>query len=86
MNQAMKSVVDTIPKDSEDYSMIQNICRNVVDENVTKSAVGKWSAFKKIILKVIYCLIGFGMHSNKSVAFNEVIFFSLLSRSLCTET
>ncbi|XP_031627357.1 pickpocket protein 28-like [Contarinia nasturtii] len=46
MNQAVKSVVETIPKDSEDYSMTQSLCTDAVDTNVTNSKEGKWAAFQ----------------------------------------
>lgn len=52
MNQAVKSVVRTIPTDHEDYSMIQSLCTHAVDENVTNSKAGKWAAFQKLLVKV----------------------------------
>ena len=52
MNQALKSVVQTIPTNSEDYSMVQSLCTHVVDRNVTNSEDGKWAAFQKLLVKV----------------------------------
>lgn len=52
MNQAVKSVVESIPKDSEDYPMIQSLCTHAVDENVTNARAGKWAAFQKLLIKV----------------------------------
>lgn len=52
MNQAVKSVVRSIPTNSDEYSMVQSLCTNAVDENVTNSKNGKWAEFQKLIKKV----------------------------------
>lgn len=52
MNQAVKSVVKQIPKDSDEYPMIQSLCAHAVDENATNSKAGKWSQFQKLLIKV----------------------------------
>lgn len=52
MNQAVKSVVQTIPIYDDDYPMIQSLCTHAVDENVTNSKAGKWAAFQKLLIKV----------------------------------
>lgn len=52
MNQAVKSVVNTMPTDSEEYSMVQSLCATAVDENVTNSVAGKWATFQKLLVKV----------------------------------
>lgn len=52
MNQAVKSVVQNVSKDSEDYSIIQSLCSDPVDTNVTNSKEGKWSAFRRVVVMV----------------------------------
>lgn len=52
MNQAVKSVVKSIPVTSDDYPMIQSICTHAVDENVTNAKAGKWSAFQNLLIRV----------------------------------
>lgn len=52
MNQALNSVVKTMPTDSDDYTMVQSLCANAVDENVVYEKVGKWATFQKLLLKV----------------------------------
>lgn len=53
MNQAVKSVVQKIPTNSDEYPMIQSICTHAVDENVTNSKAGKWSQFQQLLIKVV---------------------------------
>lgn len=53
MNQAVKSVVKTMPTNSEEYSVVQSLCATAVDENVTNSVAGKWAAFQKLLVKVM---------------------------------
>lgn len=59
MNQAVKSVVATMPRHSEEYSMVQSICNTAVDENVTNSVDGKWNAFQKLLVKVMPFVFSF---------------------------
>lgn len=52
MNQALKSVASKIPRTSEEYAILQSICRFSVDKNVTNSMVGTWDTFRKVLLSV----------------------------------
>lgn len=52
MNQALNSVVKTMPTDSHDYTMVQSLCTNAVDETAVNSKAGKWATFQKLLLKV----------------------------------
>lgn len=52
MNQAQRSAVSDIPHTSEEFSVVQSICRNPVDGNVTDSAAGKWSTYREVLLNV----------------------------------
>lgn len=52
MNQAVKSVVNTMATNSDEYVMVQNLCAHAVDENVETSRAGKWPEFQKLLLKV----------------------------------
>lgn len=53
MNQAQKSAVSLIPKDSEEYAVLQSICQYSVDAKVKNSVAGTWENFRKVLLKVI---------------------------------
>lgn len=55
MNQAQKSAVSSIPRDSEEYAALRSICQNSVDEKVNSSAAGTWNIFRKVLLKVNVC-------------------------------
>lgn len=52
MNRAMKNVVETMPRDSEEYALVQSLCVNAVGKNVKNSLAGKWSTFRKLLLSV----------------------------------
>lgn len=52
MNQARKSSVRGLAYDSIDYSLVQSLCTQAVDDNVTNSKSGKWQMFKRILMKV----------------------------------
>lgn len=52
MNQAMKSVVKTMPINSDEYVMVQSLCAHAVDEDVINTKAGKWADFQKLLLKV----------------------------------
>lgn len=52
MNQAQKSDVLELKRPSEEYSVLQSICRNYVDENTTISVAGKWPVFRRVLMKV----------------------------------
>lgn len=52
VNQAQRSAVLSIPRKSEEYSVLQSICRYTVDENVTNSIAGTWNSFRKVLLDV----------------------------------
>lgn len=52
MNRAVKSVVTNLSTHSDDYAIVQNICYNAVDENVTNSKNGKWQEYQKVLIKV----------------------------------
>lgn len=52
MNQAKKSAVRDIPYESLDYSLIQSLCTQNMDDNVTNAKSGKWPEFKKLLMKV----------------------------------
>lgn len=52
MNQAVKSVVRTMPPNSEEYSIVQSLCTTAVDENVTNSVDTQWATFQKLLVKV----------------------------------
>lgn len=48
----MKSAVQTISRESFDYKIVQSLCKDVVDENVTIFKEAKWSDYKRLFLKV----------------------------------
>lgn len=52
MNQAIKSIVDKMDTNGEEYSMVQSLCTHAVDESVINSKAGKWSSFQKLLIKV----------------------------------
>lgn len=52
MNQAQKSAVNSIPYLSEDFSVVQSICGNSLDEDVNSAIAGKWSDFRRVLSKV----------------------------------
>lgn len=52
MNQARKSAIRDIPFDSVDYALVQSLCVQTVEANVTNTKSGKWAEFKKLLLKV----------------------------------
>lgn len=52
MNQAQKSDVHQFKRPSEEYSVLQSICRNYVDENTTISVAGSWPVFRRVLKKV----------------------------------
>lgn len=52
VNQAQRTAVSRIPRESEEYSVLQSICRNTIDENVTNSVAGTWNIFRKVLLDV----------------------------------
>lgn len=52
MNQARKSAVMKLPFDSVEFSMVQSLCTQDVDENVTDIKEGKWSDFRRVLLGV----------------------------------
>lgn len=54
MNQARKSSVLKLPYDSVDYSLVQSLCTQNVDENLTTPKPGKWIDFKRTLMKVKY--------------------------------
>lgn len=53
MNQARKSAVEKIPYDSIDYALVQSLCVQNPEENVTNTQSGKWTDFQKLLIKVI---------------------------------
>lgn len=57
MNQAVKSVVEKFPANSEEYPMVQSICTHAVDENVTNIIKGKWATFQQLLIKVRICIV-----------------------------
>lgn len=52
MNQAVKSIVQSMESNGEEYSMVQSLCTHAVDESVINSTGGKWAAFQKLLVKV----------------------------------
>lgn len=52
MNQAKKSAVQIIPSDSVEYSLVQSLCGQRVEDNVTNTKSGKWSEFQNVLMKV----------------------------------
>lgn len=53
MNQALKSAVDGMPRHSEEYVVLQSICQNSIDDNVTNAGLaGRWSVFRKVLQNV----------------------------------
>lgn len=52
MNQALQSVVKSMAKDSDEYSMVQSLCTHAVDESVINSKAGKWAEFQRLLVKV----------------------------------
>lgn len=53
MNQAQKSAVRVIPLDSVEYSLVQSLCAQTIDQNVTNTKSGKWTEFRKVLMKVM---------------------------------
>lgn len=51
-NQAQKSVVSQIPRSSEEYSVLQSICRHRVDESVYNSIPGAWETYRSVLKQV----------------------------------
>lgn len=82
MNQAVKSVVQKIPTNSDEYPMIQSICTHAVDDNVTNSKAGKWGPFQKLLIKVLPLqkILFFFHISNEKI----MLIFSQVSQS-CEE-
>lgn len=64
MNQARKSAVRAIPYESLDYSLVQTLCTQNVDDNVTNSKSGKWLDFKKLLMKVLICYVWLNAEMN----------------------
>lgn len=56
MNQAQKSVVSKMSPTSEDYSVLQSICRHPVHKNISNSGDGKWETFRRVLLDVSHLL------------------------------
>lgn len=53
MNRAMKSVVEAMPPESEEYPLVQNLCFNSMNRTTKQSwAVAKWSTFRRLLVKV----------------------------------
>lgn len=52
MNQAKKSAVQIIPFDSVEYSLVQSLCGQRVEDNVTNTKSGKWNEFQNVLMKV----------------------------------
>lgn len=52
MNQAQKSAVSTLSQTSEEYSVVQSICRYATDTNAMNSVNSNWTMFRKVLLDV----------------------------------
>lgn len=52
MNQARKSAVKDIPLDSVEFALVQSLCVQDPEENVTNAKSGKWTEFRKLLMKV----------------------------------
>lgn len=52
MNQAKRSAVRGLVYDSVEYSLVQSLCTQAVDDNVTNSKSGKWQEFRRLLIKV----------------------------------
>lgn len=52
MNQAQNSSVQLLSKNSDEYSIVQSICTQAVDNEINNTKSGKWPAFRKMLLKV----------------------------------
>lgn len=75
VNQAQRSAVSRIPRESEEYSVLQSICRYTVDENVTNSVAGTWNIFRKVLLDVSNLVMS---KSNLSAHFSSSIHLNIL--------
>lgn len=53
MNQARKSAVEKIPSDGVEFALVQSLCTQNPDENITNTKSGKWIEFKNVLMKVI---------------------------------
>lgn len=53
MNQAQSTSVQQLSRNSDEYSIVQSICAQAVDNEINNTKSGKWPAFRKILLKVI---------------------------------
>lgn len=52
LNQVRNSAIVDMPRHSVEYSIVQSICQNSVDENITNSATGNWSIYRQVLLNV----------------------------------
>ena len=52
LNQVQKSAVAEIPRTSEQYSVVQSICRFSADESVKNDIPGKWNMYREVLAKV----------------------------------
>lgn len=52
MNLAQKSAVNDLPHTDEECSALQTICRHTNHVHENDTATGKWSDYKKVLLKV----------------------------------
>lgn len=52
MNQAQKSAVSRIPRDSAEYAALQSICQISDDESEQNTDAGTWNIFRRVLLKV----------------------------------
>lgn len=52
MNLAQRSSIRNLLHNDEEYAVLQSICRNPPNEHVNNSVAGKWTDYKRVLLKV----------------------------------
>lgn len=52
LNLVKKSAVSSLPRGSEEYLIVQNICRNKIVDQINASAPGKWTIYKEVLSNV----------------------------------
>lgn len=56
MNQASKTAVRRIPEDSVEFALVQSLCAQNPEENITNTKSGKWMEFRSLLMKVCYSI------------------------------
>lgn len=54
MNRAQKTAVSKITNPSEEYSVLQTICRQPLNESVVETSARQWGFFRKVLMDVSF--------------------------------